>query len=130
MNPFRPGHRGFTLTEAIVALGIFAFAVVGLGIALDGVLEAGHMARQESLARQMIESRLAEIQARPALQEGEQSQAASERGVALREEIEPVNATGIDGQALTGLWKVRLTASWKDGGTDSEQVAEIVVYRN
>ena len=121
--------RGFTLTEAIVALGIFAFAVVGLGLALDRVLETSQMARQETHARQLIESRLALIQARPALEAGVQSQPATERGVALREEIEEVSATNVDGEALVGLWTVRLTATWKEGGTEAEQVAEIVVYK-
>jgi prepilin-type N-terminal cleavage/methylation domain-containing protein len=55
----RPG--GFTLIEVMLAVAIFAFAVVGFGVALNDVLGVNSEILRTSQRRQAIESVAAEI---------------------------------------------------------------------
>jgi prepilin-type N-terminal cleavage/methylation domain-containing protein len=59
----RAGERGFTLIEALVALGIVASVVVGfIGIRTQALVDATH-ARNWRLAREIAEAKLSELQA-------------------------------------------------------------------
>jgi len=123
--------QGFTLTETIVALALFAFVIVGLGVALDQVLTSALFARKESLARQQLESHLAEIQARLTIAAGTQTLPPSEIQTGIREEIQPVKETSAQGAALPGLWKIRLETFSEEGDYTNNlgQILEVVIYK-
>ena len=60
----KAGTRGFTLLEVMLAVAIFAFAVVGFGVALNDVLGVNSEILRTSQRRQAIESLAAQILAR------------------------------------------------------------------
>ena len=60
----KAGTRGFTLLEVMLAVAIFAFAVVGFGVALNDVLGVNSEILRTSQRRQAIESVAAQILAR------------------------------------------------------------------
>jgi prepilin-type N-terminal cleavage/methylation domain-containing protein len=57
-------ERGFTLIEVMLAVAIFAFAVVGFGVALNDVLGVNSEILRTAQRRQAIESVAAQILAR------------------------------------------------------------------
>ena len=60
----RPPPGGFTLIEVMLAVAIFAFAVVGFGVALNDVLGVNSEILRTAQRRQAIESVAARILAR------------------------------------------------------------------
>ena len=60
----KAGTRGFTLLEVMLAVAIFAFAVVGFGVALNDVLGVNSEILRTAQRRQAIESVAAQILAR------------------------------------------------------------------
>lgn len=60
----RKKSRGFTLIEVMLAVAIFAFAVVGFGVALNDVLGVNSEILRTAQRRQAIESVAAQILAR------------------------------------------------------------------
>lgn len=52
----KPAGRGFTLIEVMLAVAIFAFAVVGFGVALNDVLGINSEILRTAQRRQAIES--------------------------------------------------------------------------
>lgn len=122
----RPRSRkGFTLFEVLLALGVFALAVTGLIIAIDTTLAAALEARQRSLCRAELESRLAYCLADPPVQ-GKRILAASENhGVKVEEVLSPWSAKNAQGAELSGMQKLTVTVT-KGSQSDS---AEILLYR-
>lgn len=55
------GARGFTLIEVMLAVAIFAFAVVGFGVALNDVLGVNSEILRTAQRRQALESVAAQI---------------------------------------------------------------------
>jgi len=127
-QPLRQGG-GFTLVEAMLALAIFAFAMVGFGTALDGVLEAGALARREAFARAALNSRLAEVQSLASLKAGNTTGEPDGRGITVSQSIDSLSAQGSDGSDLAGLWTVTLRASWKEGGEERSLDSKVILYR-
>ena len=60
----KPGGGGFTLIEVMLAVAIFAFAVVGFGVALNDVLGVNSDILRTAQRRQAIESVAAQVLAR------------------------------------------------------------------
>lgn len=109
---------GFTLIEVMLAVAIFAFAVVGFGVALNDVLGVNSEILRTAQRRQAIESVAAQILAR--------SNNFSETGWTevpgwgsaktwtLSQRVQPVlvNVAGPNNTALTlgGWWRIELQA--------------------
>ena len=109
---------GFTLIEVMLAVAIFAFAVVGFGVALNDVLGVNSEILRTAQRRQAIESVAAQILARSnnfseigwTLVPGW----GSEKTWTLWQRVQPVlvNVPGPNNAALTlgGWWRVDLEA--------------------
>ena len=110
--------RGFTLIEVMLAVAIFAFAVVGFGVALNDVLGVNSEILRTAQRRQAIESVAAQILARS----NNFSEIGwtlvpdwgSEKTWTLWQRVQPVlvNVPGPNNAALTlgGWWRVDLEA--------------------
>jgi len=120
-------RRGFTLFEVLVALGVFAIAVTGLAIGLQSAVEAALSARQRALARFVIESRLAAAMTDPPLDGKRTIEGRTNNGISVLETFEQVELKDTNGQTIPGIWKLQVTA--RIGQTESEERAEILVYR-
>lgn len=112
----KPG--GFTLIEVMLAVAIFAFAVVGFGVALNDVLGVNSEILRTAQRRQAIESVAAQILARSNnfAETGwtEVPGWGSAKTWTLSQRVQPVlvNVAGPNNAALTlgGWWRIELQA--------------------
>jgi len=113
--------RSFTLIEVMLAVAIFAFAVVGFGVALNDVLGVNSEILRTAQRRQAIESVAALILASTNnLQESEKWQEIQFPGSAedtwtLEQWVRPVETINVAGPnnvsiPVTGWWQVDLRA--------------------
>lgn len=112
------GPGGFTLIEVMLAVAIFAFAVVGFGVALNDVLGVNLEILRTAQRRQAIESAAALVLARSNnLRETAWEELpgwGSEKTWTLWQRVQPVlvNVPGPNNASLTlgGWWRVDLEA--------------------
>lgn len=121
------GRGGFTLFEVLVALGVFALAVTGLVIALQATVDAALFARERSLARVVIESRLAMALADPPLDGERTIDPRDNNGIGVLETMEEVEIVQTNGEALPGMWRLRVEAKW--GDDETMESAEVLLYQ-
>ena len=121
----RGSRKGFTLFEVLLALGVFALAVTGLVIAIDTTLGAALEARQRSLCRAELESRLAYCLADPPVLGTRSLTAEENHGFRVEESLTPWAAKTARGTELGGMQKLTVTVT---KGTQSD-TAEILLYR-
>ena len=100
MLSFRRRQRGFTFFEVIIALGVFAIAVVGLITALNTAMQAALEVRQRAQIRQELESRIALRQAIPLDKEKLVIEAKENHGIRLEETLVPQSLQNKDGEEL------------------------------
>jgi len=119
---------GFTLFEVLIALGVFAIAVTGLAIALDSAVMSVFEARERALARVVLESRLSAVMSDPPMNGRRVIDARDNNGVRVEETMEKFEAQTTNKMAVTGLWKIRISADW--GRSDrSKETAEILLFK-
>jgi len=112
------GRPGFTLIEVMLAVAIFAFAVVGFGVALNDVLGVNSEILRTAQRRQAIESVAAQILAvsNNLVESGWSTVTGwgSGKTWTLSQRVQPilVNVTGPNNAALTlgGWWRVDVQA--------------------
>ncbi len=100
---------GFFLLEAVIGLGLFAFAIIGLASAVEQVVAAERDARLLQEARMETESLISETTMGRIAAGTEEIKGASGR-IVYRREIEELDLTNQDLQRLEGMFSVRITA--------------------
>jgi len=123
--------RGFTLIEVLVALGMFVLAVGGLALALDRAFAASNLLRQEDEIRQQVASLIDQAMILPidALAEGRET-GPDALGVTYRTSAAPIDdLVNRNEEALGGLWRVTVLASWEQAGGNQEWREEFLRYQ-
>ncbi|HEY5706883.1 MAG TPA: type II secretion system protein [Terrimicrobiaceae bacterium] len=117
---------GFTLFEVLVALGLFAFAVVGLLAGIRAMADVADEARIASAVRQQMESRVAFMEVlRPA--NYEKTITVDFPKMTITEQMLPETVSRGEGkQPLAGLWRVRIRARWEVSGRHGEDEASFL----
>lgn len=115
-------RRAFSLFEILVALGVFAVAVTGLALALDAAVGSALEARERTLARSVLESRLAFCLANPPLEGRRVVEAADNNGVRIEESLDPVELKTSNGVILPGMYRLAIEARWGRGGTEKAEI--------
>lgn len=121
-------RRAFTLLETVIALSVFAIAVVGCVQAIQAIAGAVADLRMESVARRTLENHAAKIRGLrnfPSNQPIENAPLPG--GITIKDEIEPIvdEEAGID--KTTRLLKVRMIAGWNDT-RDGRQTLTNTIY--
>lgn len=112
---FRPGVAGLSIFEVLIAMGVFALAFVGLAMALDAAISAGLESRSVSQLRRELENRMAYCRVDPPTPGTTRTiEARNNKGIGVRESLEPYEAVTINNLTLTGLWTLKIEAE-KDG---------------
>ena len=124
-----PSRSGFTLVEVLVALTIFAIALLGLVSLLTTTIQANAQARRMTAATNLAQDRLEEIRnmAYAAITSGSDSGQLTETG-----------GTGGTGAIYTRSWtvaggpapntkQVTVTVTWTDQTSRQVQLQTIVV---
>lgn len=128
----RKSRLGFALYEVLIGVTIFAIGVVALGRAVENCLNASALSAEEGRVREILWNRMAEIQTAPGFPDrAKQTKIDSGYGkIVLIQKTAPANLTESDGNRLTGVNLVTLTAKWEKGGVTQAKQIEFYVYRS
>jgi prepilin-type N-terminal cleavage/methylation domain-containing protein len=118
---------GFTLIEVLVALGVFAFAVLGMMGALNALLESAREARFHEIVRHRLENHLA-------LYEGGQLKEVNRKveldspKMTITETVRRDQVINSERTVLQGFWRVTVVAEWVYLGEKQKEEASILRY--
>ncbi len=116
--------RGFMLLEVIIAVAVFAFAVVGLSLTMNRLIDTELVTREEQRLRLEVQSRVAEARLEP-IQEGVVELREGEDGTRFRRVIEPLEMENMDGIVLGDMFLLRVEAL---DGDELLQFSETIIY--
>jgi len=119
----------FTLFEVLIALGVFAIAVTGLAIALESSVQAALEARQRSLARMQLESRLSIAMADPPRNGRRIIESRDNKGIRVEETLEPCEIRTTNGAVVPGLWTLKIVVGGGERTAKEIETAEIILYK-
>jgi Na+-translocating ferredoxin:NAD+ oxidoreductase RnfG subunit len=114
-----------TLMEVIIALAIFSIAAVALVGAINQMGETVILTRTMRQVEISLASLLDEYSKAPQIQELEKDLDRDEAGVGYHIEVKEVeNIKNRAGQPITGIYRIAVTASWKEDGKTWTKQAE------
>lgn len=124
---FNGARRGFTLLEVLMAVGIFAFAAIGLLIALEGTLDGARLTQREAEVRQGLANRMARLSVGPIRPVNDKD---VENGVTYTVRVEREEVTNASETLLRGFWRFTARAEWSTSSGPQDWTISHLVYRN
>ncbi|MDD5200373.1 MAG: type II secretion system protein [Terrimicrobiaceae bacterium] len=124
---FNRDRRAFTLLEVLMAVGIFAFAGLGLMLALESTLDGARATQREAEVRNGLANRLARLSVGPLRPVKNED---VENGVKYVIEADREEVTNTDRTLLRGFWRIRATAQWTSPGGPQTWTVSHLVYRS
>ena len=129
-HPFSMQKRrtsAFTLLEIIIAMGVFAFAVIGMMGALDSVLSAAREARVHSIVRQRLDNQLALYEG-GILKEVNRKVEMDTPKMTFTETVRREQVINDNRTVLEGFWRVTVLAEWEYQGIPQKEEASFLRY--
>jgi type II secretory pathway component PulJ len=120
--------RAYILMEVILAASIFALAGISLATALNNMAKVFVRNRTESEVRVQLETRLAQARITPLVPQREKSEPDA-KGIIYEKEVATLEMVNDDKIVLTNLYRLNITARWKEGTDEQVEKAEIYVYQ-
>ena len=123
----RPGvPEGFTLIEVLVAMSIFAIAVLGLAVGATSVMRANQMGLYTTIATNLAQDRLEELKSRTAanINTTGSPENKSVSGVPVTFTRSWTVTSTCNG--VTGLTCIDVTVSWTDYTSRNVQISSAV----
>ncbi len=128
-SSFRRLCSAMTLFEVLLALAIFAIAAVALVTAINQIGHAVLESRMYRNVEQGMESIIDEYSKAPVLDEMEKEIKAGKDGVIYVVKITNVrDAKNQEGRVLQGLFRIHVTAKWKENREPMELDAETLRF--
>ncbi|HEV7406114.1 MAG TPA: hypothetical protein VGO11_24420 [Chthoniobacteraceae bacterium] len=127
----RARGRAFILFEAMLAVTIFALAVLGLGKCVQNCMRAEMLKDEDTLARRCLANRMAEVEAQAVNLNGKDTTEELKdafAGMTLKQKRVEVKRKNENGQNIAGLFLVTLDLSWKSRGETQTRTLEFYVY--
>ena len=118
--PSRASGSGAVLLEALVALAVFAIAVLGLAKAMDAAVQNASEARLAAAITREMENALEEMLHQPSMEPGEWTVERTPKDSLLPEPliitttITEAEQENDDGEPLDGIYEVLITGVTKD----------------
>src|SRR5258708_4140838 len=121
------GLRAFTLIEVLMAVAIFAFAAMGLMIALGSTLDGAHETQREASVRAGLQNRLASLSVGSlrAMTNDE-----TENGVTYHEDVGREEVENDTKTILRGFWRIKVRAEWGPAAAPQTWEVSHLVYRS
>jgi hypothetical protein len=128
---FRVGRGGFVLLEAMLALGVFVFAVLSIARSVEAGLQAGVAQRADVRASRALLNWMRELQA------GSVPYNSTPGGVELKgefagmrlvQQVEPLQLVDQNNLEVGGMLDVTLTVSWSQGGSWARKQLRFYAY--
>lgn len=126
----RVGRRGFVLLEAMLALGVFVFAVLSLARSVEAGLQAGVAQKADARASRALLNWMRELQAgsipyssSPGVElKGEFA------GMRMVQQVEPLQLVDQNKLEVGGMLDVTLTVSWLQGSGMARKQLKFYAY--
>ncbi len=118
----------YLLLDVVMAVAVFAIAMTGIVSAINGITETSSLFARDMQVQYGMDAMLVEARHRP-LEEMGFERNDSDLGVLYRTEIEPLNQVNSKGEALEGLYRLKVSAMFENGDEDETDTAEVIVYR-
>jgi len=120
-------RRGFTLLETLLALIVFSMAVVALVEAVHQLGQQTLLRRREATVQERIRSLLLE-QTRTPVPNPKEEIKLKDGDTTYTIRRTKLELTDRDGQAVQGLFEIRVTAEWLEGRELQQATAETWVF--
>ncbi len=120
-------RRGFTLLETLLALIVFSMAVVALVEAVHQLGKQTLLRRREATVQERIRSLLLE-QTRTPVPNPKEEIKLKEGDTTYTIRRSKLELSDRDGQAVQGLFEIRVTAEWLEGRELQQATAETWVF--
>jgi len=121
-------RRGYILLELVIALTIFAIAVLGLARSLNTSMEVANILTMDQRVRIGMRSFLEEVRRKP-LNEMSTTMTDAATGVTYTSSAERVALTTTQGSTLEDLYNLKVTASYLVGTEQREESVDVYVYK-
>jgi hypothetical protein len=118
----------YLLLDVVLAVTVFAIAVTGILTAVNRITETSKFYARDMQVQYGMDAMLVEARHRP-VEEMAFERDDSDLGVLYRTEIEPLNQVNSEGEALEGLYQLKVSAKFQFGDEDETDTAEVIVYR-
>lgn len=123
-------HRrpGYILFELVLALGIFAIAVLGLAKSLNQALETANLLKRDQIIRIGMRNFLEEIRRKP-LTDMTTTSMDTTYGVTYTSSTEPVTLRTTSGSNLTDIYNLTIKATSSFNDVPEEATLSVYVYK-
>jgi Tfp pilus assembly protein PilV len=123
-------HRrsGYILFELVLALGIFAIAVLGLAKSLNQALETANLLKRDQIIRIGMRNFLEEIRRKP-LADMSTTSMDTTYGVTYTSSTEPVTLRTTSGSNLTDIYNLTIKATSSFNDVPEEATLSVYVYK-
>ncbi|MBE2286844.1 MAG: hypothetical protein IAE77_25530 [Prosthecobacter sp.] len=124
-----PSRRpGYILFELVLALGIFAIAVLGLAKSLNQALETANLLRRDQIIRIGMRNFLEEVRRKP-LAEMSTSAMDTTYGITYTSSTEPVALKTTNGSILSDIHNLTVVATSSFNEVPQEDTLSVYVYK-
>ena len=121
-------RRAYILFELVLALGIFAIAVLGLAKSLNQALETANLLKRDQIIRIGMRNFLEEIRRKP-LTDMSTSIMDTTYGVTYTSVTEPVTLRTTSGTNLTDIYNLTIKATSSFNEVPEEATLSVYVYK-
>ncbi len=121
-------RRAYILFELVLALGIFAIAVLGLAKSLNQALETANLLKRDQIIRIGMRNFLEELRRKP-LTDMSTSMMNTTYGVTYTSVTEPVTLRTTSGTNLTDIYNLTIKATSSFNEVPEEATLSVYVYK-
>jgi type II secretory pathway pseudopilin PulG len=129
----QPGRRptkppAYILLELVIALSIFAIAVLSLANSLSSSVEVANLLNRDAAVRIAMRSFIEELRIRP-LADMTTSTTDPHLGIVLTSEMEPLGLRSGRGNTLNDLYNLTVTATYSFGGEQRSDTISLYIHK-
>lgn len=121
-------EEAYLLLDVVLAVAVFAIAMTGVVVAINRISETSSLYARDMQVQYGMDALLVEARHRP-VEEMSFERSDAELGVVYRTEVEPYSQVNADGEALEGLYRLSVSATFEFGNQEEMDTAEVIVYR-
>ncbi|WP_395744589.1 hypothetical protein [Prosthecobacter sp.] len=124
----RPRTRGYILFELVLALTIFAIAVLGLAKALNQALETANLFRRDQIIRIGMRNFFEELRNKP-LAKMSTTYTDPTYGITYTSTTEALSLKTTSGSVLSDMYKLSIHATSSFDGVEQDDTLDVYVYK-